>query len=426
MATALDGIKVLDVSQVAAVPMCARHLADFGADVLHVENPATGDSWRVFQAVQQASNACAPSDFNYNWENFNRNKRGVTIDLSLDGGREIIYKLVEGADVFLSNLRTFELKKFKLEYGTLSQINPRIICGNVSGYGKKGPDRDLPAYDATAFWSRSSVPYVLSYPGVPCFGYRPAIGDNVVALALAYGIMMALFRREKTGSGQEVDVSLLHTGLYQISFDVAGCLATGMDFTDWREEPPAEMVAQAQMATARIAAFYGSKSLNPLAAMYLTKDFRAIVFVALQPDRYWAKFCRAIGREDLADDARYNTVEGRAEHCDALRQIISGSFLTKTLEEWIPHLSGLPYAPFQSIKEAVNDPQARASDCFIAYDHPEHGRIEVVANPVHLSKDPATIRMPAPEFSQHTEEVLLELGYTWEDITRFKEQGAIA
>jgi crotonobetainyl-CoA:carnitine CoA-transferase CaiB-like acyl-CoA transferase len=426
MGLALEGIKVVDVSQVAAVPMCARHFADFGADVIHVEHPVTGDSWRVFQAVTAAQNACAPSDFNYNFENFNRNKRGVTVDLSQESGREIIYRLVEQADVFVSNLRLFELEKFKLEYNDLCKINPRIVCGNVSGYGKTGPDRNLPAYDATAYFARSGIPSMLSDPGTFSLGYRPAVGDNVAALALAYGVMMALFQREKTGVGQEVDISLLHTALYQFSFDVAGALATGLDFDDWRESPPEELLAQAQAITMQLMAFRSAKATSPLTGMYMTKDFKALIFVVLQPDRYWAKFCKAIGRQDMADDPKYQSIEGRAEHIVFLRQAITEVFLTKTLDEWRPLLEGMPYAPMQSVKEAINDPQARESGCFVAYDHPEHGRIEAVANPVILSKDPATVRMPAPEFSQHTEEVLLEIGYQWEDIARFKEQGVIA
>jgi len=426
MALALEGIKVLDVSQVAAVPMAARHLADFGADVLHVENPATGDSWRVFQAAQEAASACAPCEFNYNWENFNRNKRSVTIDLSQEAGRNVIYKMVEQADVFLTNLRLFELERFKLEYETLSRINPGIIFGNVSGYGKTGPDKNLPAYDATAYQVRSGIPSMISFPGIPSYGYRPAIGDNVVALALAYGIMIALFVREKTGVGQEVDVSLLHTAFYHFSFDIAGALATGMDFEDWRDAPPQEMTNNAMAAIAPIMAFYGSKAMSPLTGMYITKDFRSLVFVILQPDRYWVKFCRAIGRDDLADDPRYASIEGRAEDSTVLRQTITETFLTKTLDEWMPLLEGIPYAPMQGIKDAINDPQAKVSGCFVAYDHPTHGRIEAVANPVLLSKNPGNVRMPAPEFGQHTEEVLLEYGYSWEDIAKLKEQRVIA
>jgi crotonobetainyl-CoA:carnitine CoA-transferase CaiB-like acyl-CoA transferase len=319
MALVLEGIKVIDVSQVAAVPMCARMLADFGADVVHIEHPATGDSWRVFQAVTEVQRGCAPCKINYNWENFNRNKKSATIDISQESGRDIIYKMVEQADIFLNNLRSFELERYKLRYEDLSRVNPRIIWGNVTGYGKTGPDKDLPAYDTTAFWARSGIPNMLSLPGVPCLGYRPAIGDNMAALALAYGVMLALYRREKTGVGQEVDVSLLHTGLHQISFDVAGALASGLDVSDWREEPPQDVVAQAQAAIMQVAAFYGAKATNPLTSMYLTQDFKALLFVVLQPDRYWAKFCQAIGREDLAVDPRYQSIEGRAEHCIFLR-----------------------------------------------------------------------------------------------------------
>ncbi len=426
MGMALEGIKVIDCSQVAAVPVAARHLGDFGADVVHIENPVTGDYWRFFQDAQAAQGGAAPSDFNYNWENFNRNKRSATVDLYRESGRRIIYRMVEQADVFLSNFRSFELERFGLTYEKLSQINPRIIFGNVTGYGKGGPDRDLPAYDTTAYWARAGIPYMLSYPGVPCLGYRPAIGDTVVGLALAYGVMMALYTREKTGVGQEVNVSLFHTGLYQISFDVSGALITGMDMADWLPQPPAELQQQAMAAVAQVMAFFGARATSPLTGMYLTKDMRALIFVILQPDRYWEKFCRAVGREDLLADERYRTMEGRAEHVAELRQIFAEEFAKKTLEEWRPLLEGIPYAPNQSLKEAINDPQARAAGCIVSYEHPTRGRIEQLASPVMLSKTPATVRRPAPEFGQHTEEVLLEYGFSWEDIAGFKEEGAIA
>ena len=426
MALALEGIKVIDVAQVAAVPMAARHLADFGADVVHVENPTTGDSWRVYQAAVTEGGLAAPSDIGYNWENYNRNKRSVTIDLAQEGGREVIYRLTEQADVFVTNLRPFELERYGLEYETLSSLNPRLIYGSITGYGMKGPEKDAPAYDATALWARSGIPYMLTMPGTAGPGFRPAFGDNVAALALAYGIMTALYVREKTGMGQEVDVSLFHTGLYQLSFDIAGALSTGLDYADWRNEPPAEMVAQARAATAPIAAFHRSKVRNPLATIYLTKDMRGIYVVALQPDRYWARLCRAIDRGDLVDDPRFNSYDARAENRDALYEILEEAFASRTLDEWKPRLEGIPYAPLQTITEAIHDPQARANDFFVAYEHPTHGPIEGVASPIKLDKTPASVRRAAPEFGQHTEEVLLEVGYDWEDIARFKELGVIA
>ncbi len=425
MVTALEGVKVVDCSQVAAVPMAARHLGDFGADVIHVENPATGDYWRVFQQAQADSESGCPSDFNYNWENFNRNKRSITINLNTENGRAIIHRIVKQADVFLSNLRSFELEKFKLDYDTLDKINPRIIWGNITGYGNTGPDKDHPAYDTTAYWARAGLPYLLSYPGVPCVSYRPAMGDNVAALALAYGVMQALYVREKTGVGQAVAVSLLHTGLYQMSYDVSSALITGKDVSDWREAPPLALQQQSMDAISKILSFYAPKRKNPLTGMYITKDMRSLVFVILQPDRYWVKFCQAIGREDLSDNPKYNTMAGRGEDIVKLRETLSETFRSKTLEEWLPLLEGIPYAPVQSLKEAVTDIQAKASDCFVSYDHPSQGRIEQVANPVKMSKTPSSIRMPAPEFGQHTEEILLEYGYTWDDIIAFKDGGAI-
>ena len=427
MATALEGIKVIDCSQVAAVPMAARHLGDFGADVAHIENPTTGDYWRNFLKAQVESGQACPSDnFDYNWENYNRNKRSVTVDLTKESGRAIMHNMVKQADVFLSNLRSFELERFQLGYETLKKINPRIIWGNVTGYGKTGPDKDLPAYDTTAYWSRAAIPYVMSQPGLPVFGYRPGIGDNVVGMALAYGIMQALYLREKTGVGQEVDVSLFHTGLFQISFDVSGALITGKDFTDWRTAAPVELQQQALGIMMQLFAFYNIKVTSPLTGAYFTKDGRTIMFVILQPDRYWAKFCKATGHEELLQNHKYDTMEGRAEDLPQLRQVFSAAFLNKTLDEWRPLLEGIPYAPNQSLKEAANDIQGIESGCFVSYEHPQAGVIRQLANPVIMSNDPATVRMPAPEFGQHTEEVLLEYGYTWEDIARFKQDGAIA
>jgi crotonobetainyl-CoA:carnitine CoA-transferase CaiB-like acyl-CoA transferase len=426
MAAVLEGIKVIDLSQVAAAPMCARLLADFGADVIHVENPRTGDSFRTYQPGQQELQAAAPSDFDYNWENYNRNKRSVTVDLALEEGRDVVYRFVEQADVLITNLRPIEQERHGMDYDTLRKLNPRLVWACVTGYGRQGPDRNTPAYDATALWARAGVSYMLTAPGGTGPAARPAFGDNIAAMTLAYGIMLALFQREKTGTGQEVDVSLLHTGLHQLGFDVAGALVTGLDFADWRVEPLAEDVARVQAAMAPIGVFYRNRSRNPLAGVYATSDARTIIVFALQADRYWADFCRAIDREDLADDPRYNTFEGRAEHCAELKQALADAIMARPLDEWKVRLAGLPVSPYQNLREAVNDPQARANGYFVTYHHPTQGTMEAIANPVRLGRDPATYRAPAPEFGQHTEEVLLEHGYDWDDIVRLKELGVIA
>jgi len=426
MAMALEGIRVIDLSQVAAVPLCARHLGDFGADVIHIESPRTGDYFRTFLPMVQEMNAAAPSDFDYLWENYNRNKRGITLDVAQKGGQEIVHEFVKQADILVTNLRPFEQERYRMDYQTLSSLNPRLIWGCVSGYGRKGPEKDTPAYDVNAFGARSGIVHMMTPPGAVGGAFRAAFGDNVAALALTYGVVLALYQRERTGVGQEVDTSLFHTGLHMLGMDIPGAHATGLDYADWRNEPPAEMVARAQEAWAPIAAFYAGKSKNPLLGAFLTADSRAVLLAALQPDRYWEEICRTVGREDLATDPRYSSIEGRAEHCAELREALAAAFRSKTLSEWKPLLAGVPFAPYQTLQEAVNDLQARANDCFITVDHPTEGRLDVLANPVNLSRAPASYRRPAPEFGQHTEEVLLEYGYTWEDIAGFKEDGIIA
>ncbi len=411
MAMALEGLKVLDVSQVAAIPMAARHLADFGADVIHIEHPVRGDSWRKYQAGQQQGSGGgerihAPSPINYNWENFNRNKRSLTLDLAKEGGREILYRMVATSDVFLTNLRPFELEKFRVQYDTLNKLNQRLIYGHLTGYGKEGPDKDHPGYDATAYWARTGIPYRYQSPGCPPAQISPAFGDNVAGMAMAFGVMIAIRVREKTGIGQEVDLSLFHIGLYQLSFDIAGALVTGQDYADWkvssREDVP-----------------------NSLANIYETGDGRWLQLTVLQPDRYWARFCAAIGKPELEHDPRFETFDAKAKNHVVLFHILQEVFHTRTLEEWKPRLKNIPWAPFQNYREVTRDPQAEANGMFPTFDHPTYGPIRVVANPVKLSRTPATLRTPAPEAGQHTEEVLLEHGYSWEEIASFKEQGII-
>ena len=410
MTLALEGIKVIDASQVAAVPMAARHLADFGADVIHIENPTTGDSWRGHQAGVSGSGAGsgAPSPINYNWENFNRNKRSLTLDLSRETGQKIIYKMIEGSDVFMTNLRLWEREKFKLEYGLLRKLNPRLIYASLLGWGRNGSDKNNPAYDSLAYWARAGLGYMFTSPGLPPPTSTGGFGDNVAALGLAFGIMMALYVRERTGVGQEVDTSLFHTGIYQASFFIAGALTTGLDLADWRYKSREEVP-------------------NPLVLPYETKDGRWLLPTILHPDRYWSRLCRALGLENLEHDPRFESNDPRLENHTALLQILEEAFRSRTLEEWKPRLveAGIPFSPHQNFLEVVADPQAKANRLYVPVDHPVHGPIEVISNPVNLSETPARNPMPAPEFSQHTEEILLELGYNWNDITRFKDEGVI-
>jgi len=411
MALGLEGIKIVETATVFAGPMAGRLLADWGAEVIHVEHPVRGD---IARGIRESSVGSAgiragriiQSDILYDTENHNRNKRSMTLDLSREIGQKVMHKLLKEADVFLSNFRPRELKKFKLEYDSLSRLNPRLICAHVTGYGRKGPDQDAPGYDFLTFWARSGLLHVMLKPDMAPVITPLAVGDRLTGVALVGGIMAALFVRERTGVGQEVDVSLFNTGVFAITGDVGGALVTGQDL---------QQVDRKDV-------------LNAVATFYQTKDSRWVRLGMTQADPYWSRFCRAIEREDLEHDPRFSSYEPRIQNHVALFNILEEVFLSKTLAEWKVRLTeaGLPWAPVQSLPEVIADPQARSNDFFDAYDHPTYGRIELVANPIKLSKTPATIRMPAPEFSQHTEEILLEHGYTWDAIEKLKQEGVIA
>lgn len=410
MALPLEGIRVVDLSQVAATPMAARMMADLGADVIHVENPITGDSFRSLLAGFTTG---LQSDFNYVWELYNRNKKSVTIDLKQDDGQKILHRILKTSDVFLTNLRPFELEKYNLTYATLKELNPRLVCGYLNGYGREGREKDLPAYDHTGFWARSGIPYrlkslttALQAPGTMLPAFFPSFGDHMAAMVLYAGVVTALYRRGETGTGDEVYASLYEAGVYQQSFDLAGALVAGKVLEDVDIE---------------------SDERNPLAGQYLTKDGRWLLLCALNTQRYAPRVYEAIGRKELLDDPLFEAPEPLSENFGKLRKILKAEFRRKTLAQWRPVLdeASIPYAPVQTHLEVVNDPQARANGFFVAYDHPEHGPMEGVATPVKIGREPAKVRMPAPEFSEHTDEVLLETGYSMDELVEFKAQGVI-
>ena len=409
MTLALEDIKILEIAGAAAVPMAGRLLADWGADVIHIEHPVKGDALRDVQAtaglastIGGGATTIALSDIPYIMLNYNRGKRSLTLNLAAKQGQDIVHRLLAQTDVFLSNIRPYEMKKWNLEYDTVSKLNPRLIYASLNGYGQKGEERDAPGYDVIAAWARTGAPTL-----VQATGFRPAFMDNVAGMCLAYGIMTALYVREKTGIGQQVNTSLFQAGVFQVSYHIAGALVTGKNFEDWgvtsREELP-----------------------NVLALYYQTKDVRTLRLSILQPDLYWSKFCHAIEQDDMEHDPRFKSFEARINNHKELLRILDEVFLSKTLEEWKSRLNEahIPWSPVQTLQEVVNDPQARENDFFIPFDHPSFGRIEVIANPVKLSETPAKVKM-APEFGQHTEDILLEMGYSWDDISKLKEEKVI-
>ncbi len=395
----LAGIKVIEMGIWVAGPAAGAVLGDWGADVVKIENPAGGDPIRGLMAL-----GIPELPINPMVELDNRNKRSLTVDVQHPEGRAIVVRLLRNADVFVSNLRPGALARAGLAYADVRHENPRIIYAGLSGYGTRGPERDRAAFDYAAFWARAGAMASLGEPEGPPPTQRPAMGDHPAGLALAGAVSAALYHRQRTGEGQELHLSLFQAGLWMMSSDIQTCLMTGMAPT-----PTGRMVT------------------NPLWNHYRAQDGKWLHLVMLQSDRYWPRFCAAIERPDLAADARYASVLGRAQHSLELIGVLDDVFATKTRAEWgaILDRHDLVWGPVQSIADVVRDPQARALDAFARLQHRTGEEIEVVRSPVEFSATPAGIRRGAPELGEHTEEILLEHGYSWEDIAALRTKGVL-
>jgi crotonobetainyl-CoA:carnitine CoA-transferase CaiB-like acyl-CoA transferase len=396
----LKGIKVVEMGIWIAGPAAGAVLGDWGAEVLKIENPAGGDPVRGLMAMGLPFEP----PVNPSLELDNRNKRSVAVNVQTPEGSAVVRRLVRDADVFVTNVRRASVERAGLSYEHLRAENPRLIYASLSGYGTRGPEKDRVGFDYAAFWARAGAMASLGEPEGPPPAQRPAMGDHPAGLSLAGAICAALYHRERTGEGQQVHLSLLHAGLWMMATDIEVCLVTGMG------SPPT-----------------GRAVPNPLWNQYKAKDEEWFQLVMLQPDRYWERFCQAIERPELVKDERYDTVFTRAQHSLELIAALDTIFATKTRAEWgeIFDRHDLVWGPVQSVAEVVNDPQARAIEAFVKVPHRTGQDIEVVRMPIEFSATPARIRHAAPELGEHTEEVLLEHGYTWDDIAALKEKGAI-
>jgi len=404
MAGILEGLKVVSMELMEAVPAASVWLADWGAEVIRVEPPTRAHS-RGTTRVKSMRTELQLGGVEVSWmfQSLNRNKKGLAVDLKKEPGRDILCQLVQKADVFLSNYQVSSLKRLRLDYATLSQLNPKLIYGVLSGYGSAGPDKDTAAYDRVAMWARAGFQYMLSEPGAVAPTSRPGMMDRTAAPHVLAGVLAALLHREKTGEGQELEFSLFHSAVWTLGKDMEGAL-----------------VGKAMPTEDR------TKVHNPIWNLYRTKDDRWLSLGMFQSDPYWPEFCRAIERPELENDPRFNNMETRAQNDEELIRILDEVFASKTINEWEMSFRkyDLIYAPVQSPVEVTTDPQALANDFFVDLPHPA-GRFKVVATPVKFIQNPASVRTPAPEVGQHTEEILLDLGYSWEDIAQLKDQGVI-
>jgi crotonobetainyl-CoA:carnitine CoA-transferase CaiB-like acyl-CoA transferase len=404
MSEALSGVRVIEVAAWAFVPSAGAVLADWGADVIKVEHPETGDPQRGL--VSMGLIPGGPGAVNYIMEQPNRGKRSIGIDISTDAGRDVLYKLVETADVFLTSFLPDVRQRLRIDLEHIRAVNPKIVYARGSGQGPRGVDRGRPGYDGSVYWGRGGIADALT-PGDSKFpiGGRAAFGDLAGGMAIAGGIAAGLLQVARTGEAPVVDVSLLGLAMWQLSPDI---VASGL----YGGDPMPK--------------FGRSASPNPLVGSYRTSDDRFITLMMLQSDRYWPEFCECVGRPDLITDERFADGAARFANREECVREIDQLFASKTYEEWKALLAGLSgaWAPVQMASELVDDPMVVANGYLARVDRDDGKSYDLVANPVQMDETADGLR-PAPEHGQHTEEILLELGLDWDAIIAYKEAGAI-
>ncbi len=394
----MEGVRVVECGVWVAGPAAAGILCDWGADVIKIE-PQEGDPFRGLMSLLAAGPVVNPP-----FELDNRGKRSIVLDLRTEEGRQIALRLIAQADVFVTNMRPRAMERFGLDYESLRATNTRLIYCQVSGYGPDTDERDRASYDVGAFWSRAGIADLLVPPGGEFVLQRGALGDHNAGAQAAGAVAAALFHRERTGEGQRVAVSLARTGAYTVGWDLNTALRLGLD----------------------VRAYDRYSFPNPLILPYRDSEGRGIQLLLLQGDRHWPDFCRAVGHEAWLNDPRFKTLLDRAQNARALVEAIEQVMATKSTAEGGPVLDAndVWWAPVQTAQEVVNDPVMAAAGAFVDVPTGE-GTTKMVATPVDFYGTPWQPRGPVPELGQHTEEILLELGYDWDGIIALKDKGVI-
>ncbi len=401
----LEGIRVIDWTLAHMGPAAGAMLADLGAEVIHVEEPLHGDMMRgLYKMLGVSMNL--PEGRHALFEDLNRNKKGIAVNLEEPEGREIIYRLVETADVFLTNYRMKAVTKLQMDPETLRKYNPRLIFVHGSIMGRHGPDAGQPGLEPVAY-ARSGIMTTTGNKkgGGPCY-LAPGLGDRMGGVYIAYGILAALLARERSGIVQDLYGSQLGALISVGSFSVMASLLAGSNTGPYDRE----------------------EADNPLFNWYKCKDERWLVLGLLQSQRYWPRFCKAIQMPELENDPRFLDADSRTGNASKLRSLLDSVFSTKSIEEWEAILSAhdLLNARVNEPSDLASDPQVLANQYIIDIDHTVLGRRKVVGFPLEFTETPMTFRRIAPELGEHTEEVLLSLGYSWDDIGRLKDAGVIS
>jgi crotonobetainyl-CoA:carnitine CoA-transferase CaiB-like acyl-CoA transferase len=396
----LDGVRVVELSMYALVPSAAAVLADWGADVVKVVPVKVADPMMGNPIAGLPKKDVGVA---FMWELLNRGKRCMGLDVSTDEGRQILLDLVSRADVFITNLLPGARARFRIDPDDLSAANPALIYGRASGHGSHGPERDAGGFDHTDFWARTGIAHAASMVAgefIPQPG--PALGDLAGGAFLAGAIAAALYRRAATGRGSLVDVSLLSCGM-------------------WVGAPA--VIASQLYDVDTIPRMSHLNLPNPLVAAYTTRDGRQIYLAGIVTEGHFENFCETIDRKDLLEDARFATGTERLAHAREFIELLDEIFASRDLADWVVMLQGLttPWTVVQTAAEAAVDPQVVANGFVTTVD----GRYPSVRSPAQFDELRPELQR-APQHGEHTEEVLLELGRSWDDIAALKAAAAIS
>ena len=390
----LAGIRVLDMTKVLAGPLCTQYLGDLGAEVIKVEPTQIGDDTRRWPPFRGETGAIFLS--------VNRNKRSVSVDLKTDEGQAIVHKLAARADVVLESYGTGVAERLRIDYPTLKAINPDLIYLSISGFGRTGPLANALGYDVIL----QAFSGIMGLTGEPGGGpirspFSPV--DQTTGLHAANGIMAALMNRARSGKGCRIEVSLFETAMSFLSYNF---------HVYWEKGVEPEKCGS------------GHESLVPYQA-FEAADKPVLVGVA--NDNLWRRFCAAVDRADLAQDPRFLTSADRSANRAACVGIVQDIIGGRNRDEWLELLNriGVPCAPINTLREALDHPQTAARGMVMQYDHPALGPIKTIAQPVLFDNEPRNIGTPPPMLGQHTREVLKELDYVDADIDRLAAAGAI-
>ncbi len=384
---ALSGVRVLDLTRALAGPYCTLMLGDYGADVIKIEIPGRGDDTRQWGPPFIRGESAY-------FLSINRNKRSLTLNLKEPAGREIFMKLAKGADVVVENFTPGVVDRLGIDYEAVKAVNAKIVYASISGFGQTGPYRKKPAYDQMM----QGLGGIMSLTGEPDGEPQKmgiALTDIGAGMLAAYAITVALFHRERTGQGQYIDVSMLDLQVSWLTYQAGTYFATGA--------PPAR-VGAAHPNLAPYQAFMGADG--------------KFVNVAVGNERFWGRFCKAMGRMDLVDHPKFALNRDRVNNRKELIDLLQEEFRKEDASHWVGILeeAGVPCGPINDLEDVFGDAQVNEREMRLKVQHPSAGEIDQTGIPIKFSATPGAIDAPPPELGEHSEQVLRELGYSSEDI----------